>query len=626
MRVLYWGAVGGVWLGIALLALVAYYAYDLPDVETAIQATRKPVVRIFAADGSELARRGDRYGAPVHLRDLPPSLPQAVIATEDRRFYSHFGIDPIGLARAVVHDIMAGGIVQGGSTITQQAAKNLFLTHRRTLRRKVQELLLALWLEHKFTKDQILTIYLNRVYFGNGAYGVDAAARIYFGVSASDLGLYQSALIAGLLKAPSRYNPFNDPVLARKRTAQVLANMVAAGYLSRADARHAIDTAPRFRTKPSKRRLGRYFSDWVFSQVGAYVTVDRDIDVLTTLDPKLQNLARRDVDKMFSARGAARRADASQAALVTLSPDGAVRAMIGGVDYTRSQFNRVTQAKRQPGSAFKVFVYLAALQEGLGPDTVMRDGPVTIDGWSPQNFGKTYRGDMTLRDALAESVNTIAVKLSEKIGRDKVRALARRLGVTSPLVATPALALGVSDMTVLELTAAYGALLNQGAGVWPFAISQIRDRDGRILYRRAGDGAGRVLDPRTVREMNAMLSRVIEGGTAKNAKIDRPAAGKTGTSQDYRDAWFIGYTADYVTGVWVGNDDGRAMKGVTGGGLPARLWHDVMLAGERGLPVRPLPAPSDRPRPGEKPPSRGFDLPGAIKGLFDRLFGSGTSR
>ncbi|WES29585.1 transglycosylase domain-containing protein [Varunaivibrio sulfuroxidans] len=623
---LYWGAVAGVWSAIALLALVAYYAYDLPDVETAIQATRKPVVRIFAADGSELARRGDKYGAPVHLRDLPPSLPQAVIATEDRRFYSHFGIDPVGLARAVVHDIMAGGIVQGGSTITQQAAKNLFLTRRRTLKRKVQELLLALWLEHKFTKDQILTIYLNRVYFGNGAYGVDAAARTYFGVSANDLDLYQSALIAGLLKAPSRYNPFNDPILARKRTARVLANMVAAGYLSREDARHAIDTAPRFRVKPPERRLGRYFSDWVFSQVGAYVTVDRDIDVLTTLDPKLQNVARRDVDKLFSARGAARRAGASQTALVTLSPDGAVRAMIGGVDYTRSQFNRVTQAKRQPGSAFKVFVYLAALQEGLRPDTVMRDGPVTIDGWSPKNFGKTYRGDMTLRDALAESVNTIAVKLSEKIGRDKVRALARRLGVTSPLVATPALALGVSDMTVLELTAAYGALVNQGAGVWPFAISQIRDRDGRILYRRSGDGSGRVLDPRTVREMNAMLSRVIEIGTARNAKIDRPAAGKTGTSQDYRDAWFIGYTADYVTGVWMGNDDGRAMRRVTGGGLPARLWHDVMLAGESDLPARPLPAPPDRYLSGEKSPSTGFDLPGAIKGLFNRLFGGGTSR
>ncbi len=601
-----WVATAAVWLVIAATALVTWYATDLPDVDAALAATRRPTVTLLAADGSVLATRGDLYGMPVRVRDLPASLPAAVLATEDRRFYDHFGLDVFGLARAAIANLRAGRIVQGGSTITQQVAKNLFLSPERTLKRKVQEVLLALWLERRLTKDQILTVYLNRVYLGAGTYGVDAAARRYFGRPATEVSLYESAMLAGLLKAPSRYNPARDPDRAARRTERVLAGMVEAGVLSEAEAKAARST--RGAAVVRHRRSGRHFTDWVLEQVTAYISPgDADTVVTTTLDPALQRMAEATVRETLAGPG--RKAGASEAALVALSPDGAVRAMVGGRDYGTSQFNRAVQALRQPGSAFKPVVYLAGLESGLAPGTRLTDAPLTIDDWSPRNFSGRHEGPTTVRDALARSVNTVAVRVSERAGRRQVIDTARRLGLTSPLTARPSLALGASEVALIELTGVYAVFANGGYGVWPYGIEAIHGADGRLLYRRTGAGPGRVVAPRYVAAMNDMLAGVLSAGTGRAAALTRPAAGKTGTSQNFRDAWFLGYSADLVCGVWVGNDDGRPMRDVTGGGLPARMWRNFMAAAHDGLPARPLPDGGSIPVPADQ------------EGFWDRLVG-----
>ncbi len=581
-----------VWAVIGVTGLFAWYGSDLPDVKAALASSRRPTVTLIAADGSELFTKGDLFGMPVGLGDMPPALPGAVLATEDRRFYDHFGIDPIGLIRALWTNVKAGRIVQGGSTITQQVAKNLFLTPERTVKRKIREVMLALWLERRFTKDQILTIYLNRVYLGAGTYGVAAAARRYFGKSVRQLTLYESAVLAGLLKAPSRYNPLANPARSVKRTAQVLANMVAAGKITK----QAAEAAKRTRTKAGRmqiaskrKRKGRYFADWVMERISSFVSPgDRDLVVVTTLDPRLQAQAEDAVSRM---------AKNSQAALIAMDTDGAVRAMVGGVDYGKSQYNRAVQALRQPGSAFKPLVYLTGLESGLSPDSKIDGGPITVEGWSPRNYDRKNPGFLTMSEALARSVNTVAVRVAERVGRDKVVRTARRLGITSDLKPTPSLALGAEEVTLVDLTAAYGAFASGGFGVWPFGIQEIRDRQGRVLYRRRGSGAGRVVSQNDVAAMNGMLSGVIAFGTGRAARLDRPAAGKTGTSQMYRDAWFIGYTADMVAGVWMGNDDGAPMKKITGGGLPARTWARFMTAAHVGLPPRSLPGQAPGPDP-----------------------------
>ncbi|NQV85180.1 MAG: PBP1A family penicillin-binding protein [Rhodospirillales bacterium] len=582
-----WGAVCAIWGLIAFTLAAAWYGSDLPDVDKAFNATRKPTVTVLAMDGTVLARSGDDYGRLARLDQLPPSLPAAVLATEDRRFYNHFGIDIIGLARAMAANIKAGRVVQGGSTITQQVAKNLFLNPERTFKRKFQELLLALWLEHKFSKRQILTIYLNRVYLGSGTYGVDAAARKYFGRAAAQVSTYQAAMLAGLLKAPSRYNPIANPARARTRTAQVLKNMVAAGVLSRAGARRA-ETEMLPAQANNYLKGGQYFVDWVLEQVPGYVNAgDRDLVVQTTLDAGLQRLAEQEVEKMLAQKG--KKAAIGQAALVTMTPMGAVRAMVGGRSYARSQFNRATQADRQPGSAFKPVVYLAGLESGFSPDTMLVDEAVAVGNWRPANFNRKYTGPVSLRDALARSINTVAVKVAERAGRSAVINAARRLGLTGNIKATPSLALGVGDVRLVELTAAYATFANGGAGTWAFGIEEIRDAGGQTLYLRGGSGPGRVVAPAQVAAINDMLSAAVTEGTGQKAAIGRPQAGKTGTSQNFRDAWFIGYTADLVTGVWMGNDDARPMKRVTGGSAPAELWRDVMAAAHKGMPSRPLP-------------------------------------
>ena len=609
-----WSTVGAVWAVIVFSLAAAWYATDLPDVDKAFNATRRPIITVLAADGATLVRTGDLYGRLSQLEDLPQALPQAVMATEDRRFYSHFGVDIIGLSRAMIANVRAGRIVQGGSTITQQVAKNLFLTPERTIKRKIQELMLALWLEQKFSKDQILTIYLNRVYLGAGTYGVDAASQKYFGRPAGQLSVYQAAMLAGLLKAPSRYNPIAHPARAKARTAQVLKNMVAAGYLTKADAGRANVRTGRT-TKEAASRGNRYFIDWVLEQVSDYINPgDRDLIVRTTLSPDVQRLAEAGVEKALAKGGA--KAGIGQAALVAMTPDGAVRAMVGGRSYAKSQFNRVTQARRQPGSAFKPFVYLAGLESGLAPGDILFDESVAIGDWRPSNFDRRYQGPVTVQAALARSINTVAVKIAEKAGRVRVIETARRLGLSGKFKATPSLALGVGEVTLLGLTAAYGPFANGGAGVWAHGIKEIRDEAGTLLYQRGGSGPGRVVSARDVISMNNMLSAAVAEGTGRNARIGRPQAGKTGTSQNFRDAWFVGYTAELVTGVWMGNDNGAAMKNVTGGGAPAKLWRDFMAAAHSGLAARPLPGLNFAPVPDQSPEK---DNPGFWKSIFAKL-------
>jgi penicillin-binding protein 1A len=488
-----------------------------------------------------------------------------------------------------VANVRAGSVVQGGSTITQQLAKTLFLSSKQTIGRKIKELLLALKLEQRFTKDQILSIYLNRVYFGAGAYGIDAAARTYFGVPATRLSTYQSALLAGLLRAPSRFNPRASAVLAGDRAQIVLASMVEAGFLNREDADSALRARHDFRIDQTDQKGNRYYIDWVLDQIPGYLaTSDWDIVVMTTIDPRIQLIA----EKLISNTASVARAkkEASEAALVAMSPSGAVRAMIGGANYNQSQFNRAVQARRQPGSAFKPVVYLAGLEAGLSPDSPFVDAPLSIDGWRPKNFSGRFQGEVSLRQALAESINTVAVQVCETTGRRKVIEAAKRLGITSEMKPNASLALGSFEVSLIELTASYAVFANGGNAVWPYAIDAIRDRNGRLLYRRSAEGAVRVVAEDHAALLTGMLADVLERGTGRAARLTRPAAGKTGTSQNLRDAWFIGFTSDLVTGIWIGNDDDGPMLGVTGGGLPALLWRSFMADAHVGLPIKQLVA------------------------------------
>lgn len=591
-----WSLVLSIWGAVALGVVVAWYAYDLPDIDNLDAPTRKASITLTDADGREIATYGDIYGDPLRLADVPPYLVQAIVATEDRRFFEHFGFDPIALARAVVANVRAGRVRQGGSTLTQQLAKNVFLKPDRTLRRKVQELLLAFWLEANFTKEQIFTLYINRVYLGSGTYGVDAAARRYFGKSARQVTLHEATVLAGLLKAPSRYSPRRSRKAAQDRARVVLGAMVAANFLDEKTAKRTGAQKLRLAARRAPNNGARYFTDWALERVTGFVArANSDLIVRTTMDARLQRLAEQRLRATLKKHGKARRIN--QAALVSMAPDGAVRALVGGKDYGESQFNRAFQALRQPGSAFKLFVYLAAMENGLTPDDRFVDGPLRIGKWQPRNYGGTFRGSVTLREAMARSVNTIAVQVSERTGRDRVIDAARRLGITSPLKSHPSLALGASEVSLVELTSAYGVIANGGIAVWPHGISEIRERGGKVLYRRTDGAAAQVVDADAVARMNDLLRSVVDWGTGKAAKPARPAAGKTGTSQDFRDAWFVGYTGELVTGVWMGNDDSSPMKRVTGGSLPARLWRDFMIPALDGVAVQPLPtSPASKPR------------------------------
>ncbi len=601
-RGVYWSAVLGIWGAIGIVCIVGYYAAFLPPTTEWQVPARPPNVKIVSATGELIANRGDTGGEAVRLEQLPPYLPNAVIAIEDRRFRSHFGIDPIGLARALYTNIATGRLVQGGSTLTQQLAKNLFLEQDRTIKRKIQELVLAFWLEAEYSKDEILEMYLNRVYLGSGAYGVDGAARRYFGKSARLMTIAEAATIAGLLKAPSRYSPARNPDLAEDRAQLVLAAMHEENYISAEEAKNAL-ASPAKVVRRYTTASENYAADWVMDVLPHFVgSIESDIIVDTTIDPAIQAAAENALRSALAENR--QKLDVSQGAIVTLDTAGAVKAMVGGADYSKSQFNRAVYAKRQPGSAFKPFVFLSALENGLTPQTIRQDQPITIGGWSPQNYTKEHYGPVTLTRALSLSLNTVAVRLAHEVGAGTVSNTAKRLGITSDLKRNLSLSLGTSEVTPLEIATAYVPLSNGGYGVLPHIIRRIRSVDGKTLYARAGDGRGRVVERRIVGNMNVMMAETLSTGTGRKARLEggRPAGGKTGTSQDFRDAWFIGYTGNLTTAVWFGNDNNSPTRKATGGTLPALVWKDVMDAAHEGLPVADLPgAPGGTPS-GAAPP------------------------
>jgi penicillin-binding protein 1A len=586
-RLFYWCIVLGIWGAIGVGGLVLYYGARMPSATSWSIPDRPPNVKILAVNGDIIANRGATGGEALALEEMSPYIPQAVIAIEDRRFYSHFGVDPLGLARAMLTNIMSGRMVQGGSTLTQQLAKNLFLSPERTLERKVQEVLLALWLEQKYTKDQILAMYLNRVFFGSNAYGVEAASRRYFNKSARDVNLGEAALLAGLLKAPSRLSPARDPEAAEERAQVVLGAMREEGYITDAEIKTAMSQTPT-RAKSFWSGAEYYVADMVMDQLpGMIGDIKQDLIVDTTIDLTLEKKAEEVIGETLKEEGG--KLNASQAALVSIDGTGAIRALVGGRDYAESQFDRASKAKRQPGSAFKPFVYAAALEIGRTPMSVRNDAPVRIGNWTPENYDQKYRGEVTLADALAISLNTIAAQLVMEVGPQNVVKLAHRLGIDSEMQANASIALGTSEVSLVELTSAYAPFMNGGFKATPHVIRRISTADGTVLYENTYDNPPRVLDPAIVSEMNQMMVRVLTNGTGKKALLPGwEAAGKTGTTQSFRDALFVGYTSNLTTGIWFGNDDGKSMKKVTGGGLPAKAWHDFMIAAHEGLSPSPL--------------------------------------
>jgi penicillin-binding protein 1A len=589
-RLVYWSLVIGVWGMLGAAGLIAYYASQLPPIDQLAVPKRPPNIAILAADGSLLANRGDTGGAAVHLSELPPYLPKAFVAIEDRRFYSHFGIDPVGISRAVVRDLTGAGGMQGGSTLTQQLAKNLFLTQERTLSRKIQEAILALWLERKYSKDQILELYLNRVYFGSGAYGVEAASQRYFGKSAKMVNLSEAAVLAGLMKSPARLAPNHNIQAANERAAQVITAMAEQGHITEAMAKLAL-SSPAQLVRQKGSGSANYAADYVMDMLDDTVgAIDEDIVVTTTLDSRLQAEGERALTEELNAKGA--KFGVAQGALVALDPEGAIKALIGGRNYADSQFNRAVSAKRQPGSSFKPFVYLTALERGLTPDTIRQDAPITIKGWNPENYSRKYLGEVTLAQALSKSLNTVAVRLGQEVGPKAIVRTAHRLGIASDLEPNASIALGTSEVTAIELVTAYSAFANGGIGVQPHVITRVRTANGKQLYVRRNANNGRVIEPQYVAMMNSMLEQTLQkGGTAEKADLPGwQAAGKTGTSQDWRDAWFIGYTSDLIAGVWLGNDDNEPTKKSSGGNLPVEIWSRFMKAALQGVPVAGLPS------------------------------------
>jgi penicillin-binding protein 1A len=522
------------------------------------------------------------------LKEMPAYVAKAFIAIEDRRFYDHHGVDPFGIGRAFVANVLHRAVAQGGSTITQQLAKNLFLTQERTINRKLQEVVLALWLERKFSKAQILEMYLNRVYFGAGAYGIEQASQRYFGKSARQITLGEAALLAGLVKSPSRLAPTRNFDGAEKRAKVVLAAMAELSFIGRSAERTALARPPRIVAQPDMGSV-HYVADWVMDALNdAIGHVDDDIIVQTTIDAALQASAEKALNDELAQKGD--RNGVTQGALIAMSPDGAVRALVGGRNYTESQFNRAVAAKRQPGSAFKPFVYLAAVERGLTPDTVREDRPINVKGWQPENYGHEYFGPVTLTGALAQSLNTVSVRLTLEVTPMAVIRTAYRLGITSKLEPNTSIALGTSEISVLELVSAYAPFANGGYALVPRVVDKITLTNGKLIYARNIQQFGRIIDARHVSMMNAMMAETLTIGTAQRASLPGwPAAGKTGTSQDFRDAWFIGYTAHLVTGVWLGNDDGTPTKHVTGGSLPVEIWSRVMRGAHQGVPVASLP-------------------------------------
>ncbi|HSF96846.1 MAG TPA: transglycosylase domain-containing protein [Thermohalobaculum sp.] len=580
----------GVICGAILAVATGYYYLQLPPVEELFDGRGGGSVTMLDRHGNVFAWRGEQYGGDLGINEVSPHLIHAVIATEDRRYYDHFGIDPLGITRAMIANIRAGRLVQGGSTLTQQVAKNVFLTAERSLERKIKELPMALALELKYTKEQILSIYLNRVYLGAGTYGFEAASQRYFGKSARLLSPAEAAMLAGLLRAPSRYAPTNDLGRSQGRAGVIVRLMEEQGYLSETQVVQALAN-PAELSPAAAARAGGYFADWVMEQAPDYLAKDttEDVTIITTFDADLQRAADEAVAAVFDAK--VKDSSVAQAAVVVMTPDGEVRAMVGGREHGVGQFNRATHAKRQTGSAFKPIVYAAALEAGMRPMDVVVDQPLRIGDWTPENYDRKYRGAVTLADALANSINTVAVRVSERAGQDRVRQMAERMGLTTPLAPGPAIALGTSEATLVDMTGVFATIANRGRAANVRGIREIRLRGDNTALLRQRQGPGeQVMSDRSAGQLTWMLREVIERGTGRRARLpDRDAAGKTGTTQAARDAWFIGFTADYVVGVWMGNDDNSPLTGVAGGGLPAEIWRETMIRLNRGMPPSPLP-------------------------------------
>jgi penicillin-binding protein 1A len=595
-NLIYWTAVAAVWGLIFTIAFFAVFAMDLPDTSRLYEVKRQPSVSYLDRSGALVAVRGSQYAPPVDLDSLPAYVPKAFIAIEDRWFYYHLGFNPWGMARSQIYNLRRdGGPLRGGSTITQQLARNLFLTADQTYRRKAQELILAVWLEARFSKKQILELYLNRVYFGGGAYGIEAAAQRYFNKPATKLTLGESALLAGMMKGPSRYSPVAATDRAARRATIVLDEMVKIRAITPEERDAAFKNRVRVNPVLANQRA-QYFTDWVDGQARGLVgEPTEDLVVETTLDLPLQMLA----EQAVTAGVAAAKAEGvEQSALVAMDGEGRVRAYVGGTSYQQSQFDRATMARRQAGSAFKPFVYLAAMEAGRTPFTPVVDEPVTIGKWSPRNYTGQYLGPITLETALAQSVNTVAARLASEVGTANVAAVARRLGIASNIQLDPSMALGAVDVSPMEMAQAFAAFSNGGYLTKGYGVQRIRTASGRVLYEHNLGQTQRaaVIGTPSLQYMNQMMRQTIASGTGTRARIaEHDLAGKTGTTSNYRDAWFVGYTGGFVTAVWVGRDDNTSMKRVTGGGAPAGIWKAFMAQALPKLKVTPIPGGTAEP-------------------------------
>lgn len=558
-----------------LVLYLLYCYYTLPDIQKAISQTRQPTTVITADNGNEIQTFGNIYQQVMTPDDLPHHMIEAIISTEDRRFFSHFGFDVVAFTRAIVRNLMAGRYAEGGSTITQQVAKNLFLTPNKTIKRKVQELMLSFWLESKFSKEQILTLYLNRVYLGSSTFGVQAASQKYFQKPATDLNLKEAAIIAGLLKAPSRLNPIANRELAEKRAIEVLQNMVDNNMLEKSEFEKAKKMAIGS-SETSKVKGGKHFAEWLYLEVNATIGErDSDTIVYSTLDQKMQENAETILEEAISRN---KNKNVSQGAIIVIENTGAIRAMVGGIDYNKSQFNRATQANRQAGSTFKTFVYLTALEQGFKPKDKIKDEPITIGTWKPTNISGTYQGKVTLDQAFSQSLNLATVRLAEKVGYTDIARTAQKLGISSSLPRIPSMALGSVQVSVLDMAVAYASIANGGYKVYPYGINEIYQKDGHQLYFKDETDLNQVIESKPAKEILEMLENVIKNGTGKKANTGSYMGGKTGTSNDFRDAWFVGFTKEHTIAVWLGNDDNSPMKSITGGNLPAEIFRKVALS------------------------------------------------
>jgi penicillin-binding protein 1A len=624
----YWGVVAGVWALIFVVGFFAVFSTDLPDTSQLEKIKRAPSITYVDRSGAVIGLRGSLNTPPVDLDSLPPYVPAAFVAIEDQQFYHHFGFNPWGMLRSEIWDLQhPHGPLRGGSTITQQLARNLFLTPAQTYRRKAQELVLAVWLEIHFSKKQILALYLNRVNFGGGAYGIEAASRRYFNKPASQLTLGEAALLAATMKGPSRYNPAANSERAARRATLVLDDMVRDGAITPAQ-RDAAFAHPVHVSERLADQRAQYFVDWLDARVRVQLgEPTQDLVVETTLDLPLQAAAEQALRAGVATHA---KQGVQQGALVAMDGDGRIRAYVGGADYGDSQYDRASQAERQAGSSFKPFVYLTAMEQGHTPEEMTVDEPVTIDGWTPRDYTGRYLGPITLQTALAQSINTVAAKLGNLVGTTNVAQTAHRLGITSTIQTSPSMALGAVEVTPLQMAQAYDAFANGGSRVTPYGIERIRTDDGRVLYDHGAAAGGRVpvIGQPALAYMIEMMRQVVAAGTGTRARIPGyDLAGKTGTTSDYKDAWFIGYTGGFVTAVWVGRDDNTPMRRVTGGGPPAEIWRAFMQTAlprlaaqqipggtvpppvpETASSVEPVPESPDQPGASGPPPADGPDL------------------